>query len=153
MGALHHSTSCAHIRPAFMGKCVKDAVVAGFKASFGLSISRGEPVLSNIPGVSRRASDKQLAKDGAKVKIKARADFAFSSGGTVYVVDTTSSSRSRHTRHRNRLDSRASSQRTPKRKSVESTRIGALGLRMNSSRSPLTTPACCHLRLFVSCNA
>ena len=72
-------------------KCVKDATVAGFKASFGLSIPRGEPVLCNIPGVSRRVDEHRPDEVGVKAFAKERADFSFTVGGTVFIVDSTSS--------------------------------------------------------------
>jgi hypothetical protein len=86
-GALHHSTSCLRIRPATMGKCVKDALVLGLKAAFGVSIPRTEPILGNLPGISRKVDH---PKAGKRAKVKDRADFAFSSCGTTFVVDSTS---------------------------------------------------------------
>ena len=88
MGAFHHSTACPHIRSAYMGKCVKEGLIFGLKSAFEVSITRTEPKLSNQPGVSRRVNiEGQLEVHTA---VKDRADFAFSSGGTTFVVDSTS---------------------------------------------------------------
>ena len=90
MGAFHHSTSCSRIRPASNGKYVKDALCLGLKASFGVSIPRGEPVLANQPGVSRKPGAVELDETKqAKVNLE-RADFLISSCGTTFIVDSTS---------------------------------------------------------------
>ena len=72
-----------------MGKCVKNGVIFGLKSSFGVTIPRGEPILGNQPGISRKHNAVQLEPNEA-IKVKERADFLISSCGTTFVVDTTS---------------------------------------------------------------
>ena len=89
MGAYHHSTSCTRIRPATMGKCVKDGLIFGLKSAFGVSIPRGEPILGNQPGIAPKLSVVQL-EASKQIKVKDRADFVISSCGTTFIVDSTS---------------------------------------------------------------
>ena len=89
MGAYHHSTSCTRIRPATMGKCVKDGLIFGLKSAFGVSIPRGEPILGNQPGIAPKLSVVQL-EASKQIKVKDRADFVISSCGTTFIVESTS---------------------------------------------------------------
>ena len=73
-----------------MGKYVKDGLIFGLKSSFGVSIPRGEPVLSNLSGVSRKP-EAILLDINRLDQVKAeRADFVISSCGTNFLVDSTS---------------------------------------------------------------
>ena len=83
------SLSPFHFLLSHSPKCVKDALIFGPKSSFGVSIPRGEPTLGNQDGVSRKFKEDML-EASKQVKVKERADFAFSSCGTTFVVDSTS---------------------------------------------------------------
>ena len=89
MGAYHHSTCCKQIGTAAFAKHVKDGAVLGLKGAFGVSIPRGEPDIANQPGMSRKNVAAMLELN-TEVPVKSRADFAVTSGGTTFLVDSTS---------------------------------------------------------------